>query len=70
MKKLVMLFGVGLLFAACNCSPTNPKYRCSDYGIVEVQAPLEITWKPVSGTAIVRCEPGKPISYDNLHKDY
>lgn len=66
MKKLAALVVASLLFAGCNCSLTEPKYRCSPAGIVEVQGPGEWSWAPVSGSAIVRCEPGKPITFDNL----
>lgn len=66
--RLAGLVGVSLLFTGCYCnsSLTEPDYRCSKYGIVEVRAPLEKKWKPVSGAAIIRCEPGKPITPDNL----
>lgn len=64
--KLTALALMGLAIVGCNCSPTNSKYRCNSTGIVEVQAPMEFSWKPVSGAAIVRCMPGQPISPENL----
>lgn len=64
--KVAVIGLVALLATACNCSPTEPKYRCSEYGIVEVQRPWEAVWEPVSGSALVRCTPGEPITPENL----
>ncbi len=66
MKRLIVLAALGLAMAGCNCSPTEPKYRCSSFGIVEVQEPWGWSWKPVSGSAIVRCTPGQAINSENL----
>ena len=65
MKRLLVMGLIGLTLWGCNCT-TSPLYRCSAAGIVEYQESWSWTWQPVSGSAIVRCTPGQPISPENL----
>lgn len=66
MRRLLVVAIIGLAVAGCNCSLTEPQYRCSKAGIVEFRAPGEWNWQPVSGSAIVRCDPDQPVNPDNL----